>query len=287
MTDHLRVDVIAVLDEGLLDPGEAEQARLHLRSCSLCAGHQAALAGVPAALRKAGESEPPPLPAWVAARLDAALAAEAEAGRAAAAADRLTSIAGARPRRSRPGRGRGALVRSLAAAAAVCLLGGGGYALFRAAAQPPSAGSTSAGARSGAASKPAPRGGPLIEPGATAPAIRVPRVTHSGTNYRPGQLQAQVESVLGQTPRTGQPAPGESSSSPGMGLPTALQGCVQKVIGAQQPTLVDTASYQGQPATVIVAPQPNGPGGQVWVAGAGCSASHGDVLAHTAISSIP
>jgi hypothetical protein len=289
VTDHIGLDVIAALDEGLLDPHEAERALLHLRNCSVCAARETALAEVPAALRRAAEAEPPPAPAWVAERLDAALAAEAGSDRTTQAEpDEVPSIADG-VRRRRPGRGRGSLARSLAAAAAVCLLGGGGYALFRAAEQPPSAGSAAAAPNRSAASptRPAPRGGPLIEPGGTVSANRVPQLAHSGTNYQPGQLQAQVESVLRQTMSRSDQATNGPIQQPSNPLPASLQGCVQRVIGAQQPALVDEASYQGKPATVVVVPQPNGPGGQVWVAGAGCSAANGDVLAQSSISSIP
>lgn len=288
MTDHISLEVIAALGEGLLDPQEAGQARLHLRNCFTCAAREAELAEVPAALRRIAEAGPPPVPAWVAERLDAALAAETGSdgtAPAGASPDHVPSIADARRRRG----GRDSRVlQPLAAAAVVCLFAGGGYALFRAIEQPPGAGSSAAASRPVASSVATPpkRGGPLAAPQASPSSVNVPQLVHSGINYQPAQLQAQVESMLRQT--AGERHNGSSPGSPhGTELPAGLQGCVRRIIGAQQPTLVDEASYHGQPATVVVAPQPNGPGGQVWVAGPGCSAARSDVLARAPISSIP
>lgn len=299
MTDHIDLDVIAALSEGLLDRREARRARLHLHSCANCAAQAAALAEVPAVLRRISRAEPPPVPAWVAERLDAALAAEALTAGAltpgtgangTAPAERapaeVASIADGRRRRRR-GRAPGSRVlRPLAAAAAVCLLAGGGYAVFRAAA--PHAGSTSAAvSHRPAATGTLHGGGPLIKRGGSptaSPGTTTPEVISSGVNYQPAQLQAQVESVLRQT-ATERHQGGTGQNSPQ--LPASMNGCMQRVIGAQQPTLVDEATYRSQRATVIVTPEANGPGGEVWVTGAGCSAAHPDVLAHTSVSSIP
>jgi hypothetical protein len=69
---------------------------------------------------------------------------------------------------------------------------------------------------------------------------------------------------------------------------SAVTQCVDKVAGADavhagEVKLVDQARYQGQPATVIVvqpaAPRP----GTVYVAGAGCSAAHADILARVSL----
>jgi hypothetical protein len=300
MTDHVGLHVIAALDEGLLDQREAENARLHLLDCPACAAREAALAQVPAALLRLGQAEPPPIPAYVGARLDAALAAEVEAARAASPdtaspdraavpdvpdrPDRVPSIADA-PGRRRPGV---LALRPLAAAAAVCLLAGGGYALFRAEA-PSSGPSSSVAAPHQAASttRPIKRSGPLLEPGVQAPGASSPPLTHSGTNYQPGQLQAQAESVLRHMAGRSYHAPAGPEGATAAPLPAGLEGCLRRITGGRPPTLVDEARYRGQPATVIVAPRPAGSGSQVWVAGPGCSAANGDVLAQTAISSIP
>lgn len=293
MTDHIDPDVIAALGEGLLGRREAGRARLHLHSCANCAAQAAALAEVPAMLRRISEAEPPPVPPWVAERLDAALAAEAlTAGTGAngtapaeQAPAEVPSIADGRRRR----RGRGPdsrLLRPLAAAAAVCLLAGGGYAVFRAAA-PHASGTSAAVSHRPAATATPHGGGPLIKGGGSptaSPGTTTPEVIRSGVNYQPAQLQAQVESELRQTaPQRHQGGTGQNSPQ----LPASMNGCMQRVIGAQQPTLVDEATYRGQRATVIVTPEANGPGGEVWVTGAGCSAAHSDVLAHTSVSSIP
>jgi hypothetical protein len=286
MTDHVSLDVIAALREGLLEPREAKRARAHVQACSTCAARDEELQRVPAALRRIADAEPAPVPPWVAQRLDAALAAEAGSDGIAPAPlpDDVPSIAGASGS-GRRGRGPGSrLLRPLAAAAAVCLLAGGGYAIFRAAEPPAGTRSAALHRATPSASATAPnRGGPLIEPRTVVPGATSPQVIHSGIQYQPAQLQAQVESVLRQTAadrhgRTGKP------ETP---MPGGLHTCVQRIIGSQQPTLVDEASYRGQPATVIVTPEANGPGGEVWVAGQGCSSAGGDVIAHTSINWIP
>ena len=304
MTDHVDLDVLAALSEGLLDSAEAGQAQRHLRGCTTCTARAAALGEVPAALRRVSEAQPPPVPAWVAERLDAALAAEAGSDGLAAGAgsglaaearpdlaaptppppDHVPAIADARQRRRRGHWPASGILRPLGAAAAVCLLAGGGYALFRAAT--PSATSTAASAphRSAAATAPANRANPLIRHQATVPGATSPEVLRSGINYQPTQLQGQVESVLRQT--SGERHYGGTGQHFAQ-LPADLRGCVQRVIGDQQPTLVDEASYRGQSATVIVTPEANGPGGEVWVAGSGCSAGRADVLAQTSVSTIP
>jgi hypothetical protein len=285
MTDHIGLDVLAALDEGLLDRRTAKKTRLHLADCPVCAARESGIAEIPAVLRRIGEAEPPPTPAWVATRLDAALAAEAGSDGTAPGGepDRVPSIGDAPRRRRRPPGS--VLLRPVAAAAAVCLLAGGGYALYRATASSGGGSPTAARPSARTAATAPTRGGPLLEPGARAPAAGLPRVVRSGTNFQPGQLQAQVEYVLRQ-------AAGESHAPAGVGnasatLPAGLEGCLQRIAYGQQAALVDEASYRGQPATIFVVPQPNGPGGRVWVTGSGCSAARADVLAQTSISSIP
>ena len=297
MTDHIDLDALASLSEGLLDSTEAESARRHLRGCSTCAARAEALSELSAALRRASDAEPPPIPAWVARRLDAALAAEAGSDGLAAERgpdltapsgpepDHVPSIADARQRRQR-GRGPGnRVLRPLGAAAAACVLAGGGYAVFRAAAPSATGTAASAAHRPAATATARNRANPLI-PGSQAPVSgpTSPDLIHSSIDYQPGQLQAQVESVLRQT--SGERHNGGTSQHFAQ-LPANLRGCVQRVVGDQQPTLVDEASYRGQPATVIVTPKANGPGGDVWVAGPGCSAGQADVLTESSLSTIP
>ena len=83
--------------------------------------------------------------------------------------------------------------------------------------------------------------------------------------------------------------PGKSSGGLSLQAP-ALTECVDKVAGqaavrAGAVKLVDQARYRGHPATVIVVqatPAPATPAqpGTVYVAGARCSATDADILAH-------
>ena len=68
------------------------------------------------------------------------------------------------------------------------------------------------------------------------------------------------------------------------GVRAALAGCVKLIAGGAQPRLVDVARYRGQPASIIVLPLAGGMLDQVWVVGAGCSATSRDVVAHTLLA---
>ncbi|MEU9333071.1 hypothetical protein AB0D49_07880 [Streptomyces sp. NPDC048290] len=75
MTEHPDVGEISDLTEGLLPPSQSADLQRHLDICELCADVYASLEEIRGLL---GESpEPLPMPAEVAARIDAALAAEA------------------------------------------------------------------------------------------------------------------------------------------------------------------------------------------------------------------
>jgi hypothetical protein len=60
---------------------------------------------------------------------------------------------------------------------------------------------------------------------------------------------------------------------------------VQGVTPGVSPTLVDAASYQGHPATIIALAPGAGQLGQAWVVGPACSADKNDILAHVQLSS--
>jgi hypothetical protein len=65
-----------------------------------------------------------------------------------------------------------------------------------------------------------------------------------------------------------------------------LPGCVTLITGGTRPRLVDLARYQGRPATIIVQGAAGGRPAQVWVVGAGCSATSRDVIAHTQLTGV-
>ncbi len=74
MRGHVDAESLALCAEGLLSRRRSERLRSHVASCPECAAAQARLTEIPALL---AQVPPPPLPPGIAARLDAALSAEA------------------------------------------------------------------------------------------------------------------------------------------------------------------------------------------------------------------
>lgn len=123
-TGHLDATVVADLAEGLLAPADAAAAEGHLAACAACRDVHDQLDRVVSLLRDARESGP--VPADVAARLDAALAAESVRTRtpSAARAERPVSELPARGLRRLPQlRWPGPGLAAAAAAAGVIALG--------------------------------------------------------------------------------------------------------------------------------------------------------------------
>jgi len=316
MNEHADLELIAAFHEGLLDRAAGDRLARHLSGCAVCTQRQAALDDVTARLAAA---PPPPLPPGLAERLDAALAAETDAARAEATGapgSAATNASGpprtgaghshraGRPRargehaarapagghaarrradRARARRGLMAdALRPLAVAASLIVLAGGGYLLVRSFAHSPSSSSSSA-ARGGAerASK---SGGAItrlpLRQQAPAAAAAAADVISSGTNYQPGQLRAQAIAVahryaaaVGKAGTTVQPSRDNNS----------IAGCLQSVAGGRRGLIVDQATYQGRPATVIIFPATGGAGGLVWVVGPRCSASTSDIITSTGL----
>ena len=104
-----------------------------------------------------------------------------------------------------------------------------------------------------------------------------PAMHSSGTNYRTGQLKTQVEAALA---RGTVPSPKPSHLVNGA---TALTSCLNRVAGNQRPLLVDTARYNGKPATIIVLTTANAKTRRVVVVGPGCSATQTDLITTTTI----
>jgi hypothetical protein len=284
MRGHVDAESLALCAEGLLGRRQSERIRAHVVLCPECTAEQARLSGVPALL---AQVPPPSLPPMIAARLDAALNAEA-ARRAAPAPGRAPDYV---PDRAAPARSPDAVpgpraprrrglrlpvaARVLAVAGVLVVAGGVGYAVTQSS---PST-STSSASPPRAAASPSPRavagpniGGPAF--GTTFP------VTHSGTSYQPHTFAAQALRVLAH-PATGLMHPGNQSDQSGRSAPM-LTGCVTRVVGAaraREVKLVDQARYGGRPATIIVvAVTPTQPG-MVYVVGTPCSASDAPILA--------
>jgi hypothetical protein len=308
MSGHPDDETIAAFREDLLPARRAARIAAHLAECPRCAEVDAQLAAVTAALARAPT---PPMPASLAARLDAALAAEvaarsaagasaghadpAGAGRGAPPAARAhrgpgtgPGHAGPRPsgpgptgpgrRAGRPGAGSRLSLRIAAAAAAVVVLAGGGYAIARvvsAGGQETSASSSGAAASGNAASRPS---GSALGPEAAprVPTAGLPLVA-TGTTYRAGQLPAQVAAVLKRYPAHGHVSAAPPAAA-GVAAFPHLAECVGHVAGGQRPRLVDIARYGTQPAAVIVVPVPGTATVRVSVAGPGCSGQGGDII---------
>ena len=61
-----------------------------------------------------------------------------------------------------------------------------------------------------------------------------------------------------------------------------MLGCVHHLAGTAPLVLVESAQFQGQPATIIVAR--TGHDDTAWVVGPGCSAAHRELLATITLS---
>jgi hypothetical protein len=224
-----------------------------------------------------------------------------------------TSRSASRPGTSRPdGRRRRLRMPSLQTASWVlvsCLvLSGFGFLVTRGsgsstsssyAASSPSSQSASAPAASvpqpaaGGASEAQP-GDANTEPSASAPTRFL--VYSTGTAYERSTLASQVRGQLGShdfgslgpaapdnSARATAPASSAASTfSVGGSVPSPrLSGCVSKVTGGAEPSLVDRASYDGIPAYIIAVPT------RVWVVRLGCTATDTQLLAAVPLEGEP
>jgi hypothetical protein len=313
MTHHVSTEDLARLADDDLRDGAARRVRAHLDGCEQCQAVSAALARIPALL---AEIPAPPMPAYLSARIDSALAAES----ARRAAERPSVPETPVPVSQLPARGRAARgparsrhggrraggsvlafpgARILAAAAAIVIIGGGGYELLSQ--LQPGSPSTASGSsvsgtthRSGINSPPAgPRlpaasgqaFGPLVQYSSGGRSATV-RPVRSGTDYQPSRLTEQVTKAVARfgtaTSRVAPNASPDIRPTFGGVSIARLAGCLSRVADGQPVDLVDVASFGGKPATVIVTGSA-GHGRQAVVVGPGCSATSPDVLARRAI----
>ena len=277
---HLDTDVLAEFRAGLITGRRGTKIAVHLAGCDRCTALDDRLAGVSALLASVPA---PAMPDRVARRLDTVLAAEV------ARRDYPERTQGDSSResgtRDRPAANRGFRLLSLRVLApvAVVLLAAGGYGVSRmispgnppaissagrAAAAPSSAASAGSAARSAGGTL-VPAVGPRRVSAATL------RVAISPTNFSssPAMLKHQVETDLGVplASRTTQPAS------------SLVDECVQRVAGDHELVRVESAHFEGRPATLIVARR--GQDDTAWIAGPDCSATNGDVLAMTSVPS--
>jgi hypothetical protein len=134
--------------------------------------------------------------------------------------------------------------------------------------------------------------GPVLQYGMNGHAGRFTPV-RSSTAYVAAQLGQQATAALAEVRNsianagvaaghTSGRAGGESGTGAfSAATLTRLRGCVARVAGGQTVLLVDLASFEGSPATIIVtAPPGSASASQVWAVGPACSSSAADVLAH-------
>ena len=295
MTGHLDADTLAEYREGLLGRRRSARIRAHLSGCSHCSAADRDLAEVTTLLAAAPA---PRMPDELASRLQGVLAAAAAArATAPSQAQEQPDQRAAGPdgrRRARPTRAphrrRVLALRVASATAVVAVLaivgidlahnsGGGSNGSSGAGASALTPGHSPAGRVSGPDMVPnnTSGGSSISLAGGTVP------VLHSGRDYQPASLATQARAELGSYAARASAQPGSIAGGTNQSVST-VQGCVRRTTGGVQPTLVDQARYQGQPATVIVQAPAATRAGQVWVTGAGCSATHPDLLAHASLA---
>jgi hypothetical protein len=263
-TTHLDPDVLAEFRAGLIAGRRAAALAAHLADCDRCAVLDTELTEVSALLAAV---PPPTLPADLANRLDLVLAAEV--------AERANYPERAVVPPSRARRtdgwlagwfaGNRRLLRVLAPAAAV-VLAGVGFGLSQIGGSP-----APVSAAAPAIPSALPAAGTAQNPHSlrAGTAERAPfSVVISGTNYLPGTLGKQIEAALAAV-RESVPATAQAPTG-------QLAACVLHATDGAKPYLVQSARYQGQPATVIVVSRPSGD--TAWVVGPGCSATSEDLL---------
>lgn len=294
MSRHYSDEALARYAEGDLSPRKSARIASHLTGCPMCRERVRELESVPNLLASV---QFPPIPEQLSARIEMAIAGESAARVATAPA----SEAGRRdlPARARP-TGRGwrlpsmgspTMRRALVAAGAAVVVVAGGYEI---ATHVTGAGpSSSAGSIARSASGGSMRLGRVSYTQHGRP--QSINVTKSGTNFIPATLQQQTEAVIARTTASGQaskarPAPLNQTATKTPFLPlftgpdlANLQACVGRIAAGNHVLLVDVATYQGAPATIIaVQSEPSG-SASVFAVGEKCSAHVSDILAHQAL----
>jgi hypothetical protein len=287
---HVDPDVLAELSAGLISGKRATRIHAHLAGCQRCARRSAGLAEIGTLLASVPS---PAMPEAVVRRLNATLAQEV--------ADRSARVAApARPadrsapdpvlkfqsaKRRRRGVASPVAARAFAAAAAVVVVAAGGYTVIRLTSSPAPHHSL-AGAQP--ASSPTTRGAyakPLIpltpSQGHNGSNLLSFRVVDSGIDYRGASLGPQIKTELNKVAAL---SPATPSGARMLHSPTARQyACVVEVTGDFQPALVDSARYDGRPATIIALGHVGTQVSQAWVVGPACSADDSDILTHVTL----
>jgi hypothetical protein len=283
---HLDPEVLAEFDAGLITGRRGAQISAHLAACEQCTALGEQLTGVSTLLMAVPAAT---MPDRLAERLDTVLAAEiAQRDQTEGSRDRERRPRPAWHRNLRP-----LALRVLAPVAVVALIVAGVVELTpkgstsssasSAAAAPANrsaAGGPAAAQSSSAASGAIGANRPAVAPLETTPAnasrmspAAFPVVT-STVNFAPASFKQQVEAAL-RVPANER----QTQTST-----TTIRACVQALAGsAASPVLVESARYQGQPATLVVLRA--GSSDTAWVAGSRCSAADHDVLDRTTVPS--
>lgn len=313
---HPDPGVLAEFDAGLITGRRGAQISAHLAACEQCTALGEQLAGVSALLTAVPAAT---MPDRLAERLDTVLAAEiarrgqTESAGAQLGGDRVqVQPAGAgaglngdaagpdgsgsrdRERRPRPPWQRNLrplALRVLAPVAVIALVVAGALELTpkgstssqasSSAASP--ANRSAAGGPAAAQSSSAASGaiGPAAAPLKSTPTAKANRmspatfpVVTSTANFAPGSFSQQVEAAL-RVPANERQTQAST---------TTIRACVQALAGkAASPVLVQSARYQGHPATLVVVQ--TGSTDTAWVAGSRCSATDHDVLDRATVPS--
>ena len=292
---HLDTDVLAEFRAGLITGRRGARIAAHLAGGGRCTALDEQLAGVSSLLAAVPA---PAMPDSVARRLDMVLAAEVAqrdmARREAVLQDRAERADGDSARESpaprRPGGNRGfrlLALRVLAPAAAVVVLAAGGYGLSRinlgsSTGSSASAGSAAQGAVPSAAAS-AKSGGSVNAPeaGPKRGAVSRPQgISAAGIAVVTGHAHLSRDG-LGQQVRAALNVPPSARTT--RAATSAERGCVLGLIGHQRLELVESVSFEGSPATLVVAR--TGARDTAWVAAPGCTATHRHVLDTTSLPS--
>jgi len=260
---HLDTDVLAEFRAGLITGRRGVKIAAHLAGCDRCTALDDKLAGVAALLASVPA---PPMPDSVARRLEAVLAAEVTRKNYPERAQ--VDRPGKSGTHDRPAAKRGFRLATwrvlVPVSAAVVLLAAGGYGLSLLVGGP---GSPSISSAAGSAATPSAASSSSVAAAAPVNGGASRReIPNLPVNITPATLRHYVEAEL-QLPPASRPTKAASSR---------VLGCVHHLAGTAPLVLVESAPFQGQPATIIVAR--TGQHDTVWVAGPGCSATSRQVL---------
>jgi hypothetical protein len=310
---HASAEELASYAAGVLRPRKAAKIGAHLAGCARCTQVSAELESVSATLASVSFA---PMPENLSVRIEAAIATEASHRVASAPATEtgrrdLPAQAGGGGRSGwkLPKFNSPLAVRLAAAAAAAVVVVGGAYELAS-----HGLGSSSSGAPSSAAGH-APSNeslsyGSQIDVGA-AGHQRTEQTVSSNTDFEPASMQTQVDTAMTQAKKDHVPmaysgaasapavsanstfAPAEAAPAYGLINPPnqkaqahQLEGCVNRISRGVLPALVELAKFEGKKATIIILAARGSSPPQVWVVGAGCSASASEVLYHQTLRHI-